>query len=269
MQVAHPDTIIGQVLGQVLRHALGERGDQHPLPALDGDMYLLEQVIDLGGGGPHRQRRIHQPGGAYHLFYRAAGVFLLVGAGCCRHEHSLGHQQLPLFEPQRAVVQRRGQAKAELHQGLLARAVALVHGADLGNGGVGFIDNHQRILRQVLKQGGGRFPGRPARQVTRIVFDAGAVTQLADHLHIVARALLQPLRLDQLVVFFQLFEPLRQFQLDMLHRAQGDIPRGHVMALGKDGDARHFGLHHPGQGVEQADAVDLLIEQFDAHRVTL
>ena len=41
------------------------------------------------------------------------------------------------------------------------------------------------------------------------------------------------------------------------------------MALGKDGDARHFGLDHPGQGVEQADTVYLLVEQFDAYRVTL
>jgi hypothetical protein len=109
-------------------------------------------------------------------------------------------QRLPLLELERAVVECRRQAEAVFDQRLLARAVAAVHGADLRNAGVGLVDKNQRVLRQVFEQSvGGGSPGGTAGQVARVVFDALAVAQLADHLDVVARALLQALRLEKLV----------------------------------------------------------------------
>src|SRR3546814_15954568 len=59
-------------------------------------------------------------------------------------------------------------------------------------------------------------------QIARVVFDAVAVTQLHDHFQIETRALLEPLRLHQLVLTAQVIEPLAQLVLDLLYRVEQD-----------------------------------------------
>ena len=80
------------------------------------------------------------------------GVLGLVDRRRGGDEDGLAHDLLELVEAQRAVVQRRGQAETVVDQVLLARAVALVHAADLRNGDVAFVDEHQRVRRQVVDQ---------------------------------------------------------------------------------------------------------------------
>ena len=70
---------------------------------------------------------------------------------------------LPFLETQGSIIQRGGQTEPVFNQCFLARAVALEHGADLGNAGVRFIDDNQRIIRQVFEQRRRRFTRRPAR----------------------------------------------------------------------------------------------------------
>ena len=60
VQVAHADTVLAQIVRQVLRHPLGERRDQHPLVALDALANFGQHVIDLGAGGPYLHLGIHQ-----------------------------------------------------------------------------------------------------------------------------------------------------------------------------------------------------------------
>ena len=60
----------------------------------------------------------------------------------------------------------------------------------------------------------GRGARLPAQQDSRIVFNAGTKTNLAQHLHIVSRALLNALGLQQLPVFLKILHPLGQLPLD-------------------------------------------------------
>ena len=50
VQVADPDAQLEQVVGEVLGHLLGQRGDQDPLVALGADLDLVHQVVDLALG---------------------------------------------------------------------------------------------------------------------------------------------------------------------------------------------------------------------------
>ena len=127
---------------------------------------------------------------------------------------------------------------------------------------MGFIDDNQGIVGQVLEQRRRRLSRGAPRQVARVVLDAGAIAQLADHLDIVPGALLQALRFDQFIILLELLESLGQFLLDVLHRTQQDIARGYIVALGKYGDSRHFVFYRPGQRIEPVDTVYLFIEQF-------
>jgi hypothetical protein len=53
VQVPDPDAHLQQVVGEVLGHLLGQRGDQHPLVALGAGPDLADQVVDLTLGGLH------------------------------------------------------------------------------------------------------------------------------------------------------------------------------------------------------------------------
>ena len=115
VQIAHAHVVLGQILGEVLRHALGQGGHQHALPGLHGAADFAQQIIDLGAGGPHFELGVHQPGGSRKLLDDLARVLPLVGSGRRRHEHGLRQHLLPLGKFERPVIQRRGQAKAVLH----------------------------------------------------------------------------------------------------------------------------------------------------------
>ena len=181
-------------------------------------------------------------------------------------EHHLPHALLELGKLQRPVVQRAGQAESVFDQRGLARLVAVVHGVQLADHLVALVQEHDGIARQVVGQRGGRIARRGARQMARVVLDALAVAQLAQHLQIEPRALLQPLRLDQLAFGDEELEALGQLQLDRFDRRQRLLARRHVVAAGVDDEARHLLLDAAGERVEQADAFHLVVEQLHAHR---
>jgi hypothetical protein len=101
---------------------------------------------------------------------------------------------------QRAVVERRGQAEAVVHEHRLARAVAVEHAADLGDGHVALVDHDERIARQVVDERGRRLARSASRQVARVVLDPLAEPELVHHLEVEVGALLQALQLEELAL---------------------------------------------------------------------
>ena len=110
----------------------------------DADADLRQQVVDLRRRRPHRQHRIDEAGRPHELLDHLSRVRALVVGGRGRHEDRLRQQALELVEAQRPVVERRRQPEAVVDEVLLARAVALVHAADLRDRDVRLVDEHQR-----------------------------------------------------------------------------------------------------------------------------
>ena len=100
----------------------------------------------------------------------------------------------------------------------------------------------------------------------RVVLDPGAEADLADHLQVEARALLQTLGLEQLLLAAQPDQPLREFDFDRPQRAIDLLLGDDIVAAGPD---RH-GLHHAGdcagQRVDARDALDPVAEKLDPQR---
>src|SRR5206468_9322842 len=144
-----------------------------------------------GVGGP---RRAYRPRGDAD-----ASLADLPGPGGRGDVDRLADVARELLEIERAVVERRGEAEAELDQRFLAGSVSPVHAADLRHGDVALVDDEQVVFREVVEQRVGRLPRGPAVQVPRVVLDAGGEAHLGEQLEVVARALLQALRLEQLV----------------------------------------------------------------------
>ena len=128
------------------------------------------------------------------------------------------------------------------------------------------VQEHQRVLGQVVGQRRGRRPGRRAREMAGVVLDAFAMADLAEHFQVEAGALLQPLGLHQLAVRDQLLQPLRQLDLDGLHRGHHFLARRHVVAGRVHREARDLLADAAGQRVEQLQRFDLVVEQLDADR---
>ena len=76
-----------------------------------------------------------------------------------------------LLEGLRPVVERARQAEAVVDQRLLARAVALVHAADLRDGLVGLVDEADEVVGEVVEQAVGALARLAAVEDARVVLD--------------------------------------------------------------------------------------------------
>ncbi len=112
------------------------------------------------------------------------------------------------------------------------------------------IDDQQCVGGQIVIQRRWGRTGRTTGQVARVVFDTVAVTQLHDHFQVKAGTLLKTLSLHELVLTAQVIEPLAQLVLDLLDGVEQRLPRGHVVTLGVEGEARELADHLAGQRIE-------------------
>ena len=151
---------------------------------------------DLRGADDHLG--IDQPRGPDDLLDDLLGDLPLVGTGRGGDEDDLIDLAVELLPAQGSVVPGGREAEAILDQGVLARHVAGIHAVELRDRLVRLIDDDQEVVREVVQQRVRRRAGPAAVQVPRVVLDAVAVADLAHHLDVVARALLQPLRLQEL-----------------------------------------------------------------------
>ena len=91
VHVAHLDIQLGEVICEILRHLLRERGDEHALFLRNAGVYLGDQILDLTLRRLHNYLRIKQPGGSDDLLNYLGGMLLLEVARCRGNEHRLSY----------------------------------------------------------------------------------------------------------------------------------------------------------------------------------
>ena len=131
------------------------------------------------------------------------------------------------------------------------------------------VDEQQRVVGQIVEQARRRLAGAAPRQIARVVLDAVAVADLEDHLQVEARALLEPLRLDELVRGAQPLELHGEIRADLVDAGEQRLARRDVVRLRIDRRARRALRDLARQRIEEADLLDLVVEQLDAHGVLL
>ena len=150
MHVIDLNAGIKQMVGQVLGHALGQRGHQHALLACNALANLVLKIVNLPTNRTHIDLGIEQAGRTNNLLNVVLANPQLIVTRCCRNVDELGNPRLKLIETKRAVIERRGQAKTVFHQRHLTRAVTFVHTANLRHRHMALIDDAEHILRKVI-----------------------------------------------------------------------------------------------------------------------
>ncbi len=203
------------------------------------------------------------PGRPDELLDDLLAALQFVGPGRRAHVDRLVDGRLELLERQRPVVERRRQPEPEVDQDLLARPVVLVHADDLRDGHVRLVDDQQPVRREVVEQGPRPAARVAARQMARVVLDAGAVPEFAHHLEVERRPLPQPGALERSPFGLEFTDPELHLGVDIDDRflelvVRRDVVRGRV-----DVRLLAFGQELAGQRVELGDALDLVAEELD------
>ena len=93
-----------------------------------------------------------------------------------------------------------------LNQGTLAAHIALKHGPNLGNGHMGFVDDEQEVIGEVVQQAVRGCAASAPVDVAGVVFDAVAEAHLLHHLKVILGAHAQALGFNQFVLGLQLLQ---------------------------------------------------------------
>src|SRR5260221_6256288 len=266
VQVVDLDPHLPEVVREVLRHLLRQRRDDRPLAALDAEVDLREEVVDLPVGRPDVDLRIDQAGRADDLFDQDRRALQLVRSRCRRYEDRLVQPVLELLERERAVVEGAREAEAVLDEDVLAGLVAEEHAAGLRDRHVRLIDEHEEVRREVVEERPRPAAGRAARQVSRVVLDAVTRARLAEHLEGEVRPLEQPLRLEQPAGVLELLGAHLELGLDVLDRFVQLLARRDEVPGRVDVDPVALGEDLARERVELRDALVLVAEELDAHR---
>ena len=265
VHVAHANALLVQIFGEVFRHPLCQHGDEAAIAGLRGGADLADEIVHLRARRADIHGRIDQSGGADHLLDEHAAAFVqLPGRWGRRHRDRLRAHHVPFLEAQRAVVHAGGQPEAVFGERRLAAEVAAEHAADLRDGDVAFVGEHQRIVGDIFEQRRRRLAGAASGEIARIVLDAGAAAGGFHHLEIEGGALLQPLRFQQPPLVVELVQPQLQLDLDRLDRLHQRRPRRHIMRIGVDLDEFELVLLVAGERIELLDILHGVAEQVDA-----
>ena len=214
MQVAALHSDFGVVLGKIFRHTFGQCGDEHPLVLLRAQPDLVKQIVDLAADRPDFNLGIGQAGRANDLLHDdAAGFRQFIRSGRRRNIDKLIRRASRILRMSAAGCPWQTEDENRTRQIFFSRPVAVIHAAKLRHRLMAFIDEHQRVLRQIIEQSRRRLARHAAGKMTRIILDTVAVADFFDHLHIEQRPLMDALRFQQPALLFEKSFPALQAPL--------------------------------------------------------
>ena len=173
----------------------------------------------------------------------------------------LGHE---LGELERAVVEGGGEAEAVLDEDGFAGAVAFIHAADLGDGGVAFVEEEEEVVREEVEEGAGGGARHAAGEVAGVVFDALAEAHFLHHFDVVFGAHFDALGFEEFALFLKPSDAFVEFSTDGNDGAAEFVGRGDELFGGVEGVVGELESDGAGEDVDDGDAVDFIAEEFDA-----
>ena len=136
MEIVNSYAHFTQIVGQILRHLLGQRGYESALTMIYPNPNLVDEVVDLMLHRFDFDSSVRTPSRAYDLLDQLFLAFHLEWSWSCRHIHDLTDLLKEFGKRERAIVQCGRQAESVFHEDFLARPIAGEHTLHLGYGNV-------------------------------------------------------------------------------------------------------------------------------------
>ena len=264
MQIGYLVAALFQVIGQILRHADGQGGNQHPFPGLDAGIELVTDIVDLAPGRLDPDQRVEQPGRPDDLFHDFVTdmVQFIITRGRRTVDDLVDHA-FKFVKAHGPVIQGAGQPEAVLDQHFLALPVTVVHAADLRQGDMGLIHDQQVIIREVIKQVIRTLARHPAVNMHRVVLDTGTVAVFPQRFQVKPGALFQPFLFQRLAFLLKILQPFFQLRLDIIAGPEHLLMRAGIAGRRED-VVELVGIQYmPGQRVHFGNPLDFIPEHLN------
>jgi hypothetical protein len=174
VHVAHADALFVQVFGQVLGHALGQRGDQRAVALLRDFAHSSSRSSTWVSTGRISTCGSIRPVGRMTCSAKTPPACSISQARRGGDEDRLRAHRVPFLERSGRLSMQDGRRKPYSASVALRPEVAAIHAADLRHGDMAFVGEDDGVVGDVFEQGRRRLAGRAAGEVARIVLDARA-----------------------------------------------------------------------------------------------
>ena len=128
------------------------------------------------------------------------------------------------------------------------------------------IEEHQRVLRQIVDQGRRRLSGQTACKVSAVVLNAFAEAHLMEHFQVKERSFADSLSFKQLAAFYEFCLLVSELIFDSFNSAKNIVSRRDVVRRRINGEAVYLLTCFTGQRIEEVHCFDFVIEKFDTQR---
>ena len=145
---------------------------KHPLPLGGTGVDLPDEVVDLALHRADLHLGVQKARGPDELLHYLARPLPLVLAGGGGDVDDLVESLLELFELQGPIVEGAGEPEAVVDEGGLSGVVSVVHGMDLWQRDMAFVNEHEEIIGKIVQQRHGGGAHRAACNDPGIVFNA-------------------------------------------------------------------------------------------------
>ena len=262
MEITDADTGFLHIVGQILCHPFGQSRDEHFVMIFYFLAHLSQQIVDLSLHRTDIYLRVQQTGRPDDLFRTKQFVLRFIFPGSGGYKHDLVDPVLKLLKIQRPVILGGRQTESIIHQGCFPRLISGIHPADLRNRFVGLVDDHQKIIAEVINQGIGRLPRFQPGKIPGVVFDTGTYTGFPEHFDVKVGPLFDPLRFQKLSFALKISDTFLHVLLDFLRCLQDRIHRNDVVGRREDRDVLQLAEDFTGQRIDLGDPVDLVAKKF-------
>ena len=165
VHIAHLYAHFFEIVGEIFRHLFGERGHKHSALVFHHFVDLADKVVNLSFYGLDLYLGIEQSRRSYDLLRHQIGSVKLILCRRCGHAHDLAYARVKFFKSERSVVVGGRKTESVFHKVVLPCPIAVVHGSDLRNGHVAFVNERDKILAEKVKQRVGSLPGLSAVKI--------------------------------------------------------------------------------------------------------
>ena len=172
MEVLYLKTQAQKIGCKILAHLLCKGSHQYSLTLIYGLPYFSIQVFHLTFRRLDCNLRVQETCRSYKLLDYLNGFLFFPGAGGGGYIYPLPYLRIEFLIFQRSVIQGGGKTEAIVDQVHLSGPVSFIHGSYLRKSNMAFVNECNKIIREIIQEDGRSLPRLPSCERSGIILNA-------------------------------------------------------------------------------------------------